>query len=64
MDRSGTITNYGTPRVTGQNASNAAQVSIFERCVTRSLRQVRKFSGLPEDRYDLWSSYTMDFVKR
>ena len=64
MDRSGNIIDYGTPRVSGQNASNAAQVPIFERCVTRSLRQVRRFTGLPEDRYDLWSSYTFDFVKR
>ncbi|MHA6332960.1 hypothetical protein ACXYL9_04685 [Qipengyuania sp. CAU 1752] len=64
MDRSGRVSSIGTPRISGENASNAAQVGRFSECAVRALRLVGTFDGLPEDRYDLWSAYEFEFRKQ
>lgn len=64
MDRNGTITNIGKPRLSGQTPSNAAQGGRFEECAVRSLRLVKKFEGLPPEHYALWRTREFRFVKK
>ncbi|WP_435416987.1 hypothetical protein WAB17_08800 [Parerythrobacter aurantius] len=64
LDKSGKLSGWDAPRVTGQNAANSAQAGIFGECAVRALRQVGTFTGLPADRYDLWQSYEFEFRKR
>lgn len=64
MDRNGRVTSIGTPRVSGETPSNSAQVGRFSECAVRALRLVGTFDGLPEDRYDLWSTYEFEFRKQ
>lgn len=64
LDRNGKLAGWDQPRVTGQNAANSAQAGIFGECAIKALRQVGTFTGLPDDRYDLWQSYEFEFRKR
>lgn len=63
LTRSGGLGGIDSVRTSGKNDSNAAQVSRFEECAKRAILLAAPFS-LPQDGYDVWKSYTLDFEKR
>lgn len=62
LNKSGSLSTYDPPRVTGQTASNAPQVSIFGECAVRAIRQAAPFTDLPADHYDLWRENELTFT--
>ncbi len=63
LTRSGGLGGIDSVRTSGQNDSNRAQISRFEECAKRAIQLAAPFS-LPQDGYDIWKSYTLDFEKR
>lgn len=62
LEKSGRVSSLGQPRVTGQTASNAAQVSVFGECAQRAIKLAAPFTDLPADHYELWRENELTFT--
>lgn len=63
LSRSGGLAGFTSVTTTGENASNKFQVQRHQECAKRAVELAAPFD-LPEDEYDFWQNYTLDFIKR
>ncbi len=63
LTRAAQIDRIVSVQTRGQTESNRPQVQRFEECARRAITVAAPFD-LPEDNYDVWQTYTLDFEKR
>ena len=62
LNRDGTFKRYRSVVTTEQNESNKFQVSRHQECAKLAIRQASPFN-LPNENYDFWKDYELEFVK-
>ena len=63
LNRDGTLKRYRSVVTTGQNESNKFQVSRHQECAKLAIGQASPFS-LPNENYDFWKDYELEFFKK
>ncbi|MDZ3832771.1 MAG: hypothetical protein U0S50_13290 [Sphingopyxis sp.] len=63
LTRSGTLAGFTSVTTSGDNESNKFQIQRHQECAKRAVELSAPFD-LPEDNYDFWQNYTLDFIKR
>src|SRR3546814_15887530 len=61
--RAGGLAGITSVTTSGEKASNKFQVQRHQECAKRAVELAAPFD-LPEDEYDFWQNYTLDFIKR
>ncbi len=64
LDRQGRVTSVGNPAVTGITDSNRPQAARFGECAVRAVRAGAPYTNLPDEFYDHWKNYTLNFRKQ
>lgn len=60
---SGALAGFTSVDTSGENDSNRFQVQRHQECAKRAIELAAPFD-LPEDNYNFWQNYTLDFIKR
>lgn len=63
LRKDGSVASIDTVSVSGQTASNQAQVRPFKDCAVRAIKLAAPFAGLPADFYDQWKVRELTFRK-
>lgn len=63
LTQSGALAGFTSVTTTGENDSNRFQVQRHQECAKRAVELAAPFD-LPEENYDFWQNYTLDFIKR
>lgn len=63
LSRSGALAGFTSVETSGENESNRFQIQRHQECAKRAVELAAPFD-LPEDNYDFWQNYTLDFIKR